>query len=771
MSVSLLKRNSFCFAIAAVLTSLPLAAGAQTLRAEVVASGLTRPVGFVQDPSDPGTQYILQHDGRIRVLNDGNLLPADFLNLSGAILNSGERGLLGLAFPPDYATSRRFYVSFSAADTGEGAGHTVVARFLRSPSDRFVADPASRFDLRWSVGEPFIRQPFELHKSGHLAFGPDGYLYIGTGDGGAGGNDAGDPLNKAQDLASLLGKILRIDVNVSDDHPDGFAVPQTNPLVAVPGAAPEIWSIGYRNPWQFSFDAGTGAMVVGDVGHDRVEEIDYEPAGRGGRNYGWRFFEGNLPYDQSLPPAFLPIQAPLLELGRDTSRSIIGGFVYRGQVLGPGRVGRYFFADFVLRRLYSIALTIDANSGDASASDFRDHTDELGGTSIVGAISAFGVDAANELYAVSFNQGRVFRITSGAPLAVIDSVTRAGSVLDVTGWAVDGRSATGVGIDAVHVYAYPNIGSGASPIFLGAQGAPFASRPDVAARYGARFEASGFHIQSDRWIPPGPVLIVVYAHSTVTGQFDAIGSSYLQNLFASELVGWVDLYPSASVTQPIIISGWAFDRAVDRAPAEYGTGVAPVIAAIYTLDGTLVQSVPATTGLPRPDVGAIFGSRYQPAGFAATIYDLRPGRYFVRLAYWMTASNHWEVRDHAAFEVVPGPMVAIDTPPPEASVGATFYIGGWAADLRATDGPGVDAVHVWAYPNPGSGTPPIFLGAGSYGVSRPDVGAAFGAQFTDSGYNIVVGPLAPGTYDVVVFSHSTVTGTFAMNRVVRVTVH
>jgi glucose/arabinose dehydrogenase len=755
----------------AVMATLAVPAAAQTLRAEVVASGLNRPVGFVQDPSDPTAQYILQHDGRIRVLKDGNLLPADFLNLSGAIINSGERGLLGLAFPPDYATSRRFYVSFSAADSGQGAGHTVVARFVRSPVDRFVADPASRFDLRWSAGERFIRQPFELHKSGHLAFGPDGYLYVGTGDGGADANDAGDPQNKAQDLGSLLGKILRIDVSVSDAHPDGLAVPPTNPFVGTPGAAPEIWSLGFRNPWQFSFDAGTGAMLVGDVGHDRVEEIDYEPPARGGRNYGWRFVEGNLPYDQSLPPSVQPLQPPLLELSRDAARSIIGGFIYRGQLLGPGRVGRYFFADFVLRRVYSIALVIDPASGEATAADFIDHTDELGGTSVIGAISAFGMDASGELYAVSFSQGRILRIAAGGPLVSIDSVTLTGSVLDVSGWAIDGRSTTGGGIDAVHLYAYPNLGSGASPIFLGAQGSPLNSRPDVAARYGARFEASGFHIQSDKWIPPGPTLVVAYAHSAITGQFDAVGSFFLSNLVVSELLGWVDQYPSSSVTQPIAISGWAIDRLADDAPAEYGTGVGPVMVAIYALDGTFVQSIPATTGFTRPDIGAIFGARYQRAGFAATIYDLRPGRYFVRLAYWMTAGNRWEVRDQGAFEIVPGPMVAIDTPPPGASVASIFHIGGWAADLRASADTGVDALHVWAYPNPGSGTPPIFLGAASYGAYRPDVGAAFGAQFTNSGYNIVVGPLAPGTYDVVVFAHSTVTGTFPMNRVVRVTVH
>ena len=767
MRVSFLQHLSLPATIAMLLALTPGSASAQ-LRAEVVASGLQRPVGFVQDPSDPTIQFILEHAGRIRVMKNGSVQAGTFLDLSHAIINSGERGLLGLAFPPDHGTTGRFYVSFSAADSGEGAGHTVVARFQRSTA--LAANLESRFDLRWSSGERFIRQPFELHKGGNLVFGPDRYLYMATGDGGADQNDAGDPLNKAQDLGSLLGKMLRIDVRVDDADPNGFVVPPGNPFVSIAGAAPEIWSIGFRNPWKFSFDAATGAMVIGDVGHDRFEEINYEPAARGGRNYGWRVREGAHDYDVSLPPAFFPLQEPLLEFDRSISRSITGGFVYRGQALGPPFVGRYFFADFVLRRLYSIALTIDPATGEATASDRRDHTDEIGGTTVTGGVSSFGVDAAGELYIVSFSLGRILRLrAAGPPLVTVDSVTRAGSVLEIRGWSIDRRAAAGSGIDAVHVYAYP-IGAGAS-YFLGAQGPAFEARPDVGAIYGPQFEQSGFHILSDRWIPSGPTTIVAYAHSGVTGQFEVLGSLFVPDLLTSELVSWLDQYPSAVVTQPIVIAGWAIDRLADDAPAQYGTGVEPRWVDVYTVDGAHVLRVPVTTGFTRSDIASIFGSRFQQAGFAATIYDLRPGRYFTRIWYWMTAAGRWHVRDHGAFEVVAGPMVAIDTPPPGASVAPTFHIGGWAADLRSASGPGVDAVHVWAYPNPGSGTPPVFLGAASYGAWRPDVGAAFGAQFTDSGYNLVVGPLAPGTYDVVVFIHSTVTGTFPMNRVVRVTVN
>jgi glucose/arabinose dehydrogenase len=753
---------------ASLLLLTPIvAAGQSALRTEVVATGLHRPVGFVQDPSDPATQYIVQHDGHIRVLRAGLLQSGDFLDLSSAIVNSGERGLLGLAFPPDYGVSGRFYVSFSAAHSGD-EGHTVVARFLRASRDPLVADPGSRFDLRWSSGERFIRQPFELHKAGQLVFGPDGYLYISSGDGGPDVNDAGDPLNKAQDLGSLLGKILRIDVHVDDANPDGFAVPAGNPFASTPGASPEVWSIGFRNPWRFSFDAGTGAMIIGDVGQDRFEEIDYEPAGRPGRNYGWRIREGNHDYDVSQPPAFLPLQDPLLELDRSAARSVIGGFVYRGQALGAEFAGRYVFADFVLRRLYSVALTIDA-AGEATASDFRDHTDDIGGPNAVGNVSALGVDAAGELYLVSVTQGRVVRLVAARPIVVLDAVARTGAALEIRGWSIDRRAQVGSGVDAVHVYAYSDPGSGAPGIFLGAQTPMFELRPDVASVYGPQFAESGFRVLSDRWLPSGPTLIVAYAHSAVSGQFDALGSTFLADLLVSQLVGWVDQYPPAASALPITMSGWALDGLADDAPSAIGAGVGPILVNIYTIDGAFVQSVPATTGSARADVAAAFGARFRDVGFSANLYDLRPGRYLARISYWMITASRWDVREYGVFEVVAGPMVSIDTPAP-GEVPATFNIGGWAVDLRSSTGSGVDVVHAWAYPNPGSGAVPIFLGAGPTVTPRPDVGAAFGSQFVNSGYNLHAGSLPAGTYDVVIFVHSTITGTFPLSRVVRVIV-
>ena len=380
---------------------------AQTpIRARVFVSGLTAPVAFVQDPTNPAVQLVVEQGGRIRVVSGGTLLTTDFLDLRGAIASGGERGLLGLAFAPDYATSRRFYVNFT-----NPAGHTVVARFRRS-ADPAVADPASRFDLLWGAARrPFIDQPFSNHNGGDLAFGPDGFLYVGLGDGGSGD----DPGHRAQNRAELLGKMLRIDVSVPDTHPTGYQVPQTNPFVSSAGTLPEIWSFGLRNPWRYSFDpparGGTGALIIADVGQGSWEEINYEPAGRGGRNYGWRNREGAHDRVTSLPPAFLPLTDPVHEYDRRSGQSVTGGIVYRGSALGAGVRGRYFFADYAQGRVWSIALTIDA-AGNAVASALTDHTTELGGSAILGRISSFGVDASGEMYVVNHSGGTVVKVES-----------------------------------------------------------------------------------------------------------------------------------------------------------------------------------------------------------------------------------------------------------------------------------------------------------------------------------------------------------------------
>lgn len=408
-----------------------LAAGADAqVTARAFLEGLNLPLGFVQDPGDARVQFVVEQGGRVRVVRDGVLLATPFIDLSGAVVSGGEQGLLGLAFPPD-AGSRRVFVNFT-----NRSGDTVVARFLRSAGNRLVADPASRFDLQWSTGERVIRQPFANHNGGNLAFGPDGFLYVGLGDGGSGD----DPGNRAQDGSTLLGKMLRIDVGVADEDPRGFRVPADNPFVGgVPtAAAPEIWAFGLRNPWRYSFDAprrgGTGALIIGDVGQNAYEEIDYEPRGRGGRNYGWRVREGAHPHISS-PPAYTPLTDPILDYGRATGFSVIGGFVYRGRELGPAYVGRYFYGDLG-GRVWSVGLAIDPGTGEARVSDTIEHTDALGGRAALGAITSFGEDADGELYIVS-QSGRVLRL--GAPDSDGDNLPDAWE----TSFGLDPRSAAG----------------------------------------------------------------------------------------------------------------------------------------------------------------------------------------------------------------------------------------------------------------------------------------------------------------------------------------
>jgi len=402
---------------AAVLALVSLAAtagrviaqGQSPLLTRVHASGFDSPVAFVQDPTDQAVQFVVEQRGRIRAVRSGALLPVDFLDLRGVVLSGGERGLLGMALSPDYAATGRFYVNFT-----NGAGHTVIARFKRS-GNPVVADLGTRFDLRWAEG-PFVRQPYANHNGGHLAFGPDGYLYIGLGDGGS----ANDPEHRAQTPSTLLGKMLRIDVGVADAHPAGYVVPPTNPFVSAgpPGTLPEIWSFGLRNPWRYTFDdpsrGGTGALIMGDVGQGQREEIDYEPAGRGGRNYGWRNMEGSLSYIALPPPAFLPLRNPVHEYDRSSGQSVTGGYVYRGTALGAAYRGRYFFADFVQSRVWSVALAIDPVTGEAIASGLIDHTAQLGGAAQLSNVSSFGVDADGELYIVSYGRGVVLKVL-GAP--------------------------------------------------------------------------------------------------------------------------------------------------------------------------------------------------------------------------------------------------------------------------------------------------------------------------------------------------------------------
>lgn len=390
----------------ALIGGLVLPASAQ-IAGVTIATELLNPVAVVADPTDRTTYLVVEQRGLIRVVRHGVVASEHFLDLRTEISAGGERGLLGLTLAPDYAESRRLFVNFT-----NRSGDTVVARFRRHADNPLLADPSSRFDLLWPDGRRVIDQPFSNHNGGHLAFGPDGYLYIGMGDGGS----AGDPMNLAQHPQSLLGKMLRIDVNVPDEDRRGYRVPDDNPFVdgdPIP-ALPEIWAFGLRNPWRYSFDdwtrGGTSALTIGDVGQNTREEIDFEPFGAGGRNYGWRLREGRFPYDARRPAAFLPLVEPIHDYGRSIGASITGGLIYRGAALDPMFNGRYFFADFVSGRVFSIGLHLDPVTGEATSDDEREHTEALGGRRTLGMVSSFGTDHDGEMLVVNYAAGTIIRI-------------------------------------------------------------------------------------------------------------------------------------------------------------------------------------------------------------------------------------------------------------------------------------------------------------------------------------------------------------------------
>lgn len=437
-------RFSIVTLVAAVLLS-PLTAAAQ-LRAQVVLTGLSQPLALVPDPLFAGVSYLVEQGGLVKVVQNGQVLAQPFADLRSAISSGGERGLLGMAFAPQSSTGR---VLFNFTNP---AGHTVIARFQRTFATPFQVDPASRVDLRWPGGERFIRQPFANHNGGQLTFGPDGYLYIALGDGGSGN----DPENHAQNPASLLGKMLRIDVAVADGDVVGYRIPSDNPFVdGQPIAAlGEIWSFGLRNPWRWSFDdlgvGATGARIIADVGQGAREEVNYEPFGGGGRNYGWRLREGRLatPGVPPTTPAFTPLIEPIHEYDHSVGRSITGGFVYRGTALPAQYRGRYFFADFVTSRVWSLGLNI-ASSREATAANLVEHTAELGGG--LGGVASFGRDLSGELYLLTFT-GRVLKLVADAgatlPPPVNVNALVSGSTVTLSWTAPAGTAATAYQLEA-----------------------------------------------------------------------------------------------------------------------------------------------------------------------------------------------------------------------------------------------------------------------------------------------------------------------------------
>ena len=340
----------------------------------LVSGGLVNPVTITHAGDGSGRLFVVEQRGIIKILRDGVLSPTPFLNITSLVTpSSGEQGLLGLAFPPDFSIRNSFYVNYT---NRTGIGNTVLARFGLS-SNPDLADPATRAELLTII------QPFANHNGGQLAFGPDRMLYIGSGDGGS----AGDPQGNAQSLATLLGKMLRIDV-LAGTNP--YAIPAGNPF------GNEIWGYGLRNPWRFSFDRLTGDLYLADVGQNLVEEINFQPAGSGaGANYGWKIMEGSSCFaDPNCSSAGLTL--PVAEyLHGNGDCSVTGGYVYRGS--NAALHGIYFYGDFCSGRIWGL------RHNGASW-----ETKLLNDTTL--SISTFGEDEVGELYVADYTSGEIYRI-------------------------------------------------------------------------------------------------------------------------------------------------------------------------------------------------------------------------------------------------------------------------------------------------------------------------------------------------------------------------
>jgi glucose/arabinose dehydrogenase len=350
---------------------------------QLIADGLVNPLFFTSTPD--GKRIVLEQEGRIALLNASGTGNTTFMTVP-RIVSGGEKGLLGLAFDPNFATNRRFFVNVTAADR-QGRLVTEIRRYTTFANDPTKGNPASGITIMRFL------QPFENHNGGWLGFGKDGFLYIATGDGGSGN----DPQNNAQNLKNKLGKILRIDVSGA-----GFRIPADNPFIAMRGAQKSIFAYGLRNPFRTSFDRLTGDLYIGDVGQGSREEISKIPAGTKGQNFGWRVREGKIATPGITDPALANSVEPIYDyphggnanIGQGSS--VTGGYVYRGPA--PSLGGKYIFGDFVTGGLWSIA---------TNGTGFNNLTGLL--SSFGGAnISSFGEDATGNLYLVDY-RGRVFK--------------------------------------------------------------------------------------------------------------------------------------------------------------------------------------------------------------------------------------------------------------------------------------------------------------------------------------------------------------------------
>ena len=363
----------------ALLLPLTVHAADPVLSFQPIASNLQSPVSITH--AGDSRLFITLQVGQVMIHDGTRVLPTPFLDIRSLVLAGGERGLLSIAFHPDYARNGLFFVNYT-----DRAGDTVIARY-RVSSDPNRADPASATQIL------FVDQPFPNHNGGQLQFGPDGYLYIGMGDGGS----AGDPDNRAQNRSTLLGKMLRIDVNA-----DTYAIPSSNPYVASGAGRGEIWALGLRNPWRFSFDRATGDLWIADVGQGAWEEVNRQPASSiGGENYGWDIMEGTHCFGAANCTRTGLVQ-PVLEYNHsDRACSVTGGYVYRGARFARMQ-GMYLYGDYCNGKIWGA--TPDGSGGYVSR--------QLADTEYL--ISTFGEDLHGEIY-VADHRGSIYRIIDVQP--------------------------------------------------------------------------------------------------------------------------------------------------------------------------------------------------------------------------------------------------------------------------------------------------------------------------------------------------------------------
>jgi glucose/arabinose dehydrogenase len=350
---------------------------------EVVVQGLAAPL-FLTAPAGDDRLFVVEQGGTIRIVEGGVAQTPPFLDISSLVTAGNERGLLGLAFHPDYAANGHFFVNYTDADDAS----TEVVRYTVS-ADPHVADPDSEVPIL------SIAQPHPNHNGGMIAFGPDGMLYVGMGDGGS----AGDPQNHAQRPETLLGSMLRLDVDAASP----YAIPADNPFVDHPSFREETWAYGLRNPWRWSFDRETGDLYIGDVGQGAREEVSFQPASSdGGENYGWNVMEGTACYPPDSECSTTGLTLPIHDYSQAGPEcAVTGGYVYRGSAL-PDVVGRYFFGDFCGGWIRSFVVV----GGEAQG--LQDHSQDVG---TIPSISSFGEDAHGELYVVSLS-GTVYRLVA-----------------------------------------------------------------------------------------------------------------------------------------------------------------------------------------------------------------------------------------------------------------------------------------------------------------------------------------------------------------------